>query len=106
MRTNLAQLRKYAAPGSCVHADLDRAPHGLRLRISNRTSEPLLVRPAELTAQFVRGDTSRHGDGSGLGLFIADRLTALMAGRLTVTVDQDRFIAAVELPLVPASLTR
>lgn len=102
----IGNAAKYAAPGSCVHADLDRAPHGLRLRISNRTSEPLSVRPAELTAQFVRGDTSRHGDGSGLGLFIADRLTALMAGRLTVTVDQDRFTAAVELPLVPASLTR
>ncbi|MFT4297223.1 MAG: HAMP domain-containing sensor histidine kinase [Micropruina sp.] len=93
---------KYAAPGSCVHAELDRSPHWLRLRIANRTVEPLTVRPGELTAQFVRGDASRSSEGSGLGLFIADRLTGLMGGRLTVTVDQDRFTAAVELPVAAA----
>ncbi|MFT4215606.1 MAG: HAMP domain-containing sensor histidine kinase [Micropruina sp.] len=90
---------KYAAPGSCVHADLDRSPRWLRLRIANLTVEPLTLAPGELTAQFVRGDAARTGEGSGLGLFIADRLTQLMGGRLTVTVDQNRFTAAVELPI-------
>lgn len=95
----IGNAAKYAAPDSCVHAELDRTPHWLRLRIANRTTEPLSVQPGDLTAQFVRGDASRHGDGNGLGLFIADRLTGLMGGRLTVAVDADRFTAAVELPV-------
>lgn len=88
---------KYAQPGSCVHADLHRLPDLVRLRLSNRTTEPISATAEELMSQFVRADASRHSEGSGLGLFIADRLARLMGASLSVAVDGDRFTATVDL---------
>jgi signal transduction histidine kinase len=89
---------KYAKPGTCVHADLLRTPGTVRLSISNRTAEPIFASADELLSQFVRGDAARHSEGSGLGLFIADRLARLMGASLTLAVDGDRFTASVDLP--------
>ena len=41
--------------------------------------------------RFVRGDSSRHTEGSGLGLSIAKSLTELMNGRFDILVDGDLF---------------
>ncbi len=90
---------KYAEPGSCVHADLLRMPGWVRLQLTNRTAEPIFASAEQLMSQFVRGDASRHNEGSGLGLFIADRLARLMGASLAVAVEGDRFTAAVDLPV-------
>lgn len=90
---------KYAKPGSCVHADLVRSASTVALKLTNQTLEPLLVSGDELIAQFSRGDSSRHTEGSGLGLFIADRLARLMGASLGVTVDGTRFTASVQIPV-------
>ena len=45
----------------------------------------------ELTARFVRGDSSRNTEGSGLGLSIAKSLTELQNGNLLVRIDGDLF---------------
>ncbi|MBN8884045.1 MAG: hypothetical protein J0H73_17270, partial [Salana multivorans] len=58
----------------------------------------LAVPAAGLVGQFTRGDAARRGDGSGLGLFIADRLTALLGGRLTLDADDETFVATLDLP--------
>ena len=55
------------------------------------------ISPDELTERFVRGDTSRHAEGSGLGLNIAKSLMELMGGTFAITVDGDLF--KVELSL-------
>ncbi|MEA5052457.1 MAG: HAMP domain-containing sensor histidine kinase [Propionicimonas sp.] len=105
----LGNVTKYAKPGTCVHADLERTPGVVALRLSNLTPEPLDLPADQLTAQFVRGDAARHSEGSGLGLFIADRLARLMNATLTVAADADRFAVTVTLPaarpaVVPAGL--
>ena len=41
--------------------------------------------------RFVRGDRSRHTEGSGLGLSIAKSLTELQNGDFELTVDGDFF---------------
>ena len=45
----------------------------------------------ELMERFVRGDRSRHTEGSGLGLSIAKSLTELQNGDFELTVDGDFF---------------
>lgn len=93
---------KYALPGSCVRAELFRGNARVAVRLTNVTAEPLAVPAEKLTDQFVRGDAARHSEGSGLGLFISDRLARLIGARLVLAVDGDRFSATVDLP-VPGS---
>lgn len=49
----------------------------------------------DLTERFVRGDSSRTTEGSGLGLSIAKNLTTLMGGRFDISVDGDLFRATI-----------
>lgn len=95
---------KYAKPGTCVHAELAPTTTGVRLRLVNLTAEPLLLSGEELISQFTRGDAARHSEGSGLGLFIADRLAGLMGASLQVTSEGNQFAAVVELPAVHPEL--
>ena len=59
----------------------------------------LTVSGEELTERFVRGDTSRSTEGSGLGLSIAASLTELQHGTFRVHVDGDLFKATLTIPL-------
>ena len=74
---------------------------GGRLLVSfrNISREPLNVSADELQERFVRGDTSRNTEGSGLGLSIAKSLCELMHAELSVTVDGDLFKAVVDFPI-------
>ena len=53
----------------------------------------------DLTERFIRGDSSRTTEGSGLGLSIAKNLTLLMGGMFDISVDGDLFKATIALPL-------
>ena len=48
--------------------------------------------------RFVRGDSSRSTEGSGLGLSIARSLTELMGGEMVLTLDGDLFKVEVSFP--------
>ena len=74
----------------------------LRMVFRNISGQPLGTRPRELLERFVRGDASRHTEGSGLGLSIAQSLVALHGGQLLLDVDGDLFKATVILPLEAA----
>ena len=52
----------------------------------------------ELMERFVRGDSSRTTEGSGLGLNIARSLTELQKGRFDIRIDGDLFKAEIALP--------
>ena len=52
----------------------------------------------ELLQRFVRGDDARTGEGSGLGLSIAQSLTNLQGGKFRLQVDGDLFKACVIFP--------
>ncbi len=55
--------------------------------------------------RFVRGDRSRHTEGSGLGLSIARSLTELQGGRFYIEIDGDLFKTNVEFPLIDPMLS-
>lgn len=47
----------------------------------------------EILQRFVRGDSSRTTEGSGLGLSIAQSFTQICGGRFAVKIDGDLFKA-------------
>ena len=63
------------------------------ITVRNISREPLNISAEELTERFVRGDSSRHTEGSGLGLSIAMSLTKLQNGEFKLSVDGDLFKA-------------
>ncbi len=87
----LGNVCKYALPQSRVYVDLAAAGGLVRLTIKNISREMLNISADELMERFVRGDASRHTEGSGLGLNIAKSLMELMGGSLALSVDGDLF---------------
>ena len=60
----------------------------------------LTVDAEELTERFVRGDASRNTEGSGLGLSIANSLTEIMGGKLSIIIDGDLFKVTLYFPTI------
>ena len=54
----------------------------------------------ELMERFVRGDSSRHTEGNGLGLSIAQSLAELQGGTLQIQIDGDLFKVVMSFPEV------
>mgnify|MGYP003013230446 FL=1 len=68
------------------------------ISFKNVSRAELNISPDELMERFVRGDASRHTEGSGLGLSIAGSLVRLMNGTFALSIDGDLFRADVTLP--------
>lgn len=95
----LGNAVKYALPGTRVYLDAAAGTDCATLTLRNISREPLDMRGEELMERFVRGDASRHAEGSGLGLSIAGSLVQLQHGTLTILPDGDLFRAEIRLPL-------
>ena len=57
----------------------------------NISASQLNISSDELMERFVRGDSSRNTEGSGLGLSIAQSLMKIMGGEMKLEVDGDLF---------------
>lgn len=89
---NLIQnIVKYAQPGTRAYFDLKKSEKGMVIELKNTSAQPLNIPAEELLARFVRGDGARHSEGSGLGLSIAQSLTELLGGTMTLYLDGDLF---------------
>ncbi len=87
----LNNICKYSQPNTRVFVDLAASREVVWVALKN-TSRDLLNTPADdLMERFVRGDSSRNSEGSGLGLSIARSLTELMDSSLHLEVDGDLF---------------
>ncbi|MBQ3062300.1 MAG: GHKL domain-containing protein, partial [Clostridia bacterium] len=82
---------KYAQPGTRLYISLIEKHGRLVIEMKNISRERLNIDAEELTERFVRGDSSRHTEGSGLGLNIARSLTELQHGRMDIEIDGDLF---------------
>lgn len=82
---------KYAQPGTRVYLSLVRQAGKAQVTFRNISRSQLNVSGEELMERFVRGDSTRSTEGSGLGLSIARSLTQLQGGQMDLTVDGDLF---------------
>ena len=91
---------KYAQPMTRVYLSLEENEGRAAITFKNTSKYPLDISGEELMERFVRGDSSRSTEGSGLGLSIAQSLTELQHGTLTLTVDGDLFKAMLDFPQI------
>lgn len=95
---NLYQnVYKYSLENTRVYVDLIVNDH-IVFTIKNISKEELNISPDELMERFIRGDSSRHTGGNGLGLSIAKDLSKLNGGTLKIEIDGDLFVSRLELP--------
>ena len=94
----LGNACKYSMSASRIYLDVIAKNGIAEIIIKNISEHALNVTPDELTERFVRGDASRHTEGSGLGLSIAKDLARLQGGELSIGIDGDLFKAIVRFP--------
>ena len=82
---------KYAQPGTRVYLTLNRVGDRANIIFRNISRTMLNISGDELMERFVRGDSSRNTEGSGLGLSIARSLIQLQGGDMELTLDGDLF---------------
>lgn len=93
---------KYAQKDTRVYLNAESVTEGkqewVEITFKNVSKFALDIPPQELMERFVRGDLSRHSEGSGLGLSIVSSLMELQGGNLTLATDGDLFKAILRFP--------
>lgn len=91
---------KYSLPGSRVYVSLKQGANEVVITFKNISKSALNIPSDELMERFVRGDSSRNTEGSGLGLSIAQSLTELMKGSMKLDIDGDLFKVTLRFPMM------
>lgn len=86
-----SNIAKYALPNSRVYVDILVKEEKVEIELKNISKEKLNISADELMERFVRGESSRNTEGSGLGLSIAQSLTQLQKGEFNIYLDGDLF---------------
>lgn len=89
----MSNVCKYSLSGTRAYMELYKKDGKAFIVFKNISKCELNVSSDELTERFVRGDTSRNTEGSGLGLSIAKSLTELQKGEMRIETDGDLFKA-------------
>ena len=91
---------KYAMEGTRVYAEVKVTDNArVLLQIKNVSKAQMNIHADELTERFIRGDSSRSTEGSGLGLYIAKSLTNVLGGNFEIQLDADLFKVNIDFPL-------
>jgi signal transduction histidine kinase len=112
---------KYAMPGTRVYVttsvvdtqgnkisdinNIDVRNVYVKIEFKNISKEPLNISSDELMERFVRGDSSRNTEGSGLGLSISRSLCQLQSAYFDVSIDGDLYKAIITFPYAPQNNT-
>ncbi len=95
----LSNACKYSLPGTRVYIEIFKKGKYALISMKNTSREQLNIAAEELIERFVRGDSSRSTEGSGLGLNIAKSLAELQKGKFSLSIEGDLFKAFVKYPL-------
>ena len=94
----ISNITKYSMPGTRAYVTVGEENGMGTVVFRNISATPLNISADELMERFVRGDASRSGEGSGLGLSIARDLCELQGGRFEISIEGDMFTSRVLLP--------
>lgn len=94
----LSNAHKYSLEGSRIYITSTVSEKDVTVTFKNISKTELNISPEELIERFVRGDSSRNTQGSGLGLSISSSLCQLQGGELKLEADGDLFKANVTIP--------
>ena len=86
---------KYTLSGTEVQIAVVDGESSVAAVFRNRSAQPLTLSGEALMERFVREDGSRHTEGSGLGLSIAQSLMRLQGGKLWLHTEDDVFTAQI-----------
>ena len=91
---------KYSLAGSRIFIDLKSSGDKVTVTVKNTAGYEMNFTEEEILQRFARGDESRTGEGSGLGLSIAESFTQSCGGTFKLDIDGDQFKVNVEFPTV------
>lgn len=94
----LNNICKYSQPDTRVYFSVRHTDNYVMIAMKNISRDVLNISSDELIERFVRGDSARSSEGSGLGLSIAQSLTELQGGSFELFVDGDLFKAVLTFP--------
>lgn len=95
----LNNICKYSQAGTRVYQTLEEKDGKAVITYRNTSKYELNITEEELMERFVRGDSSRHTEGSGLGLSIARNLVEMQGGSFNIVIDGDLFKVIIEFEL-------
>lgn len=95
----ISNITKYSLPGTRAYVTVTSKDGMGAVIFQNISKAPLNISADELMERFVRGDSARTGEGSGLGLSIAKDLCELQGGRFEIHIEGDMFTSRVYLPM-------
>ena len=96
----LGNICKYSLGGTRVYLTLTIEANNVMITFKNVSKTELNITSDELMERFVRGDSSRNTEGSGLGLSIAKSLVELQGGAFSLDIDGDLFKAIIKFPII------
>jgi len=88
---------KYSLTGTRIFAETAPQDGKVLFTLQNTAQNPMELSGQDVTEQFIRGDMSRHTEGSGLGLYIAKSLVELMGGEMHISILGDLFRVEISL---------
>lgn len=91
---------QYSLIGTRLYVDYIIEQERALFIFKNTSKTALNISPEEIMERFVRGDSSRSSEGSGLGLSIAKNLTELQGGTFELIIDGDLFKVIISFPIV------
>ena len=100
MENMYVNIAKYALENSRVYVDVKKENDNVKIELKNISKDKLNISVDELMQRFVRGDSARSTEGSGLGISIANSLTALQKGKFDIYLDGDLFKVVIEFKVV------
>ncbi len=92
---------QYSLEHSRVYIQLNATEETVKVNVKSTSRAELDFDLEEIVERFVRADSSRTNEGSGLGLSIVRSFTESMGGNFHIKTDADMFCACLEFVRVP-----